>query len=604
MKSKIFSLFVLALATVSCSDFLERPPLDNIENSPEYYNSENNVRSTVNGWYDIYFVGYNSGWSRSSFFDGTDESEWSDDLAQKSATFFTKVAPATSDDWNFENVRRINIAFEGISASSLDAEAKNHWLGVARFFRAMEYASLVRKFGDVPFYDKVVQNTDIKDLFKPRDSRVYVMDKVLEDLKFAAENVRESDGTAGLTVNRDVVNAYFSKIMLFEGTWQKYVEKNEANAIKYLTEAKDAAQRVIDSGNYSISDNYKALTTSESLKGNPEIIIYREYDAGTVTHSEMSFQSEQTRENGPSKDLIDSYLTTNGLPIAQSGNNQYKGDKTFADEMANRDPRLSYNIVDSLCLNGITGAVYGIGGYMGNRFVNLSLMNTPGGQSYTNITDAPVMKYNEVLLNYLEAAAELNTLGAYTLTDADLDKTINTIRDRADVRMPHVSLINGHFAVNGTEIDDPNRDLGYKEVAGDYAVDPIIWEVRRERRVELVYEGIRFDDLRRWGKLHYADMVINKKLNLGSYLDKDSYVAEYNKRNPNNKITTETLSSVHIEGDANKGYIQPISTASLLRTYSMKDYLYPIPTGQISLYESKAAQTGDASIKLLQNPGW
>lgn len=604
MKTKILAILALAGSIVSCSDYLERPPYDKVENSPEFYNSENNVRSTVNGWYDIYFTGYETGWTRSDFFDGTNRANWCDDLAQESATYFTTVAPSTSTDWSFENVRRINLLFEGVTASTLPEETKNHWLGIARFFRGMEYARLVRMFGDVPYYDHVVLNTDTKDLYKPRDSREYVMDKVAEDLEFAAKFVRPSDGTKGLTVNRDVVNAFISRIMLFEGTWQKYVEKNDEYAAKYLQMAKTAAEAVMGSG-YTISDNYKALTNSVSLAGNPEIILYREYEEGVITHAEMSWQSEQTLGNAPSKDLIESYLTTNGLPIAQAGNDQYKGDKTFKDEMTNRDPRLSYNIVDSLCLNGVTGAVYGISGYMGNRFVNTDLMNTPGGQSSTNITDAPIMKLNEVMLNYLEAAAELAQLGKYTLTQTDLDNTINAIRDRADVKMPHVTLKGDQFEVEGVVVDDPNRDKGYAEVPGDYAVPSIIWEIRRERRIELVYEGIRFDDIRRWGKLHYADMVLNKKLNLGSWLDKEAYIEEFNKTAPAGKeLTLEKLEAIYLDRAGNAGYIKPIPSDLNVRTYADKDYLYPIPTGQISLYKSKSEQLGDPSIKLEQNPGW
>jgi len=598
MKTKIFATIALAAAMVSCSDYLDRPPMDQVENDPEFYNSENNVRATVNGWYDIYFAGYETGWVKSDFFEGTERAEWCDDLVQETATFFTNVAPNTGGGWSFENVRRINICLDGIKASTLPQEVREHWEGVARFFRAMEYARLVNRFGDVPFYDREIKNTEVDELYKPRDSREFVMDKVLEDFKYASDHVRISDGEPGLHVNRDVVNAFMSRIMLFEGTWQRYNEKNEEYAVKYLKEAMSAAGRVMES-NYSISDNYKALTTSVSLKNNPEIILYREYEAGVLTHAEMSWQSEQTRGNAPSKDLVEAYLTKNGLPIAQAGNDQYKGDKTFANEMANRDPRLSYMMVDSLSLNGVV-AVYGSGGYMGNRFVNEELMNTPGGQSSTNITDAPIMKYNEVLLNYAEAAAELGQLN-----NDVLNKTINVIRDRADVRMPHLVMSGTSLAVDGgAVIDDPNRDRGYASVSGDYEVSPIIWEVRRERRTELVYEGIRFDDIRRWGKLHYSDMALNPKVNMGSWLDKEAYVAEFNARNPKNQITVDNLKNVKIQGDASAGYIQPISAASLLRTYKMRDYLYPIPTDQITLYKNKRKQTGNQSFKLLQNPGW
>lgn len=158
-------------------------------------------------------------------FDGTNVANWVDDLAQKEATFFTNTAPATGGNWSFANVRRINLVCDGLEGSTLPEEVKKHWMGVARFFRGMEYARLVRMFGDVPYYDHVVDNTDEKALYKGRDSRSLVMDKVLDDLEFAAVNVRESDGTDGLCVNRHVVNAFESRIMLFEGTWQKYREK-------------------------------------------------------------------------------------------------------------------------------------------------------------------------------------------------------------------------------------------------------------------------------------------------------------------------------------------------------------------------------------------
>ena len=375
-------------------------------------------------------------------------------------------------------------------------------------------------------------------------------------------------------------------------------------AKKYLEAAKEAANAIIASPTYLISDSYKALTTSLDLSNNKEMILYRAYVEGVLTHAEMSWQSEQTRGNGPSKDLIDSYLTKNGLPINQAGNNEFKGDKKFKDEMSNRDPRLAANIdTHNLRLDGISGAVYGIGGYFANRFVDEKLLNTPAGQSNTNTTDAPIMKLNEVMLNYIEAAAELSDMGAYTLTQADFNNTINAIRDRKDIRMPHLTLQGSNLSVNGIIINDPNRDKGYKEIADDYEVSPILWEIRRERRIELVYEGIRFDDLRRWGKLHYADMTLNKKLNLGAWLDKEEYLKEYNAAN-GTSYTLKDLEKILLDSDSNKGYIKPIKTTSLLRTYSPKDYLYPIPTDQISLYKDKSEQLGDPSIKLEQNPGW
>ena len=119
--------------------------------------------------------------------------------------------------------------------------------------------------------------------------------------------------------------------------------------------------------------------------------------------------------------------------------------------------------------------------------------------------------------------------------------------------------------------------------------------------MELVYDGIRFDDLRRWGKLWYSDMVLNPKVNMGAYVDKAAYVAEYNAAH-GTEIKADQLAVVLDGGET--GYIIPIQAQSLKRTFAEKDYLYPIPKGQISLYKSKADQVGDQSLKLEQNPGW
>lgn len=588
MKMKIYYGLLLVLLTFSsCTNFLTQNPEDTVTDTSDFWNSEDNIRTSMYSFYTTYFEGYRSGWARADWYSETDVADWTDNNAQETATFFTKTSLATDTvNWSFKNVRSLNVLINRIGASSLDTEAKNHWLGVTRFFRALEYSKLVSKFGDIPWYSSALGNTDYAELYKTRDSRTLVMDSVLNDFKFACENVRSTDGTTGLSVNKDVVYAFMSRCMLFEGTWEKYRAKNTEKAATYLQAAKDASQFIMNEGKYSLCSDYKALTTSLDLSGNSEIIIYRSYVDGIVTHSLMTFQNTEVEINSPSKSLVDSYLTSNGLPIDQDPT--FKGDKLYSDEMANRDPRLADILdADSLRLKGVVG-VYATSGYFGTRFVNPSLLNADGGRSSTCITDAPVMKYNEVLMNYIEAAAELAQLGSYTLTQSDFDKTINVIRDRKSTVMPHLTLSGNNLEVNGTVINDPERDSD---------VPSIIWEIRRERRTELAYEGIRFNDLRRWGKLEYADMTLNSKLNLGAWLDKDKYVASYNENHPNNTITLSNLSSITLDRSGNAGYILPITNSSLLRTYSDKDYLYPIPLNQIALYKAKG-------YTLTQNPGW
>lgn len=577
-------LLATAVSFSSCDDFLTRDPQDTVTDVPSFWNNEENLRTSFLDYYTYFFPGYRSSWERADNFAETNVADWTDDNAQEVATLFTKVAP-TSDagNWNFKKIRNMNLLLSRIQSSTLGEEAKNHWSGVARLFRAMEYAKLVQKFGDVPYYDAVVGSTDNEQLYRARDPRTTVMDKVNEDLAFACANIRVNDGTKGLTVNRAVAQGFASRIMLFEGTWQKYHANNTAKAAEYLKAAKDYAAALMQTNAYSIAPSYKSLTTSEDLAGNPEIIMYRSYVENVVMHSLMSFQNTEMEMSSPSRSFIDAFLTKNGLPIHQAGNTDYKG-KEYAKEIQNRDPRLADNIDEEsgLRLNGVA-AVYAASGYYANRYVNKDLINKPGGMSNTNTTDAPVMKLNEVMLNYIEAAAELADLGQYTLTQADFDKTINAIRDRQSTKMPHVTLAGNALKVNGVEINDPDRDA---------TVKPIIWEIRRERRVELAYEGLRFNDLRRWGKLEYADMVKNKKLNMGAWINKADY--------PENAEALAKITLCDENGNivtGNEGYIMPITEVAKMRVMADKDYLYPIPVDQITMYETHG-------FKLTQNPGW
>lgn len=589
-KINILIVFIITLLLAGCEDFLTRDPLDSITDTPQFWNNEENIRTYTVGLYDQYFEGWRSSWSRTDWYSETNIADWNDNNAQNVATFFTRVTPATdATNWRFINLRRVNILIDRASNSDLPDEAKNHWVGVGRFLRALEYHKLVSKYGDVPWFDAPLESNDMDQLYKQRDPRVTVMDNVAADLEFANNNIRQSDGTAGLTINRSVALAFTSKVMLFEGTWQKYRENNTAKATEYLKIAKDAAAQVMSSNKYSLTPNFKDLTTSISLAGNPEIILYREYEEGVLMHSLMSFQNTEFQGNSPSRSLIDNYLSANGLPINQDENDLFKGDKWFFDEIADRDPRLHAIIdTDGLRLEGVA-TVYAASGYFTNKFVNESLIDKPGGMSSTNITDAPIMKLNEVLMNYIEAAVELADMGAYTLTQNDFDISINKLRSRPSTDMPHVTLTGNTLSVGGIIVSDPERDAD---------VSSLIWEVRRERRSELAYEGNRFNDIRRWGKLEYADMVINPQVNLGAWVDKPRYVEWYNEEfSPAVPLTIEDLDNIRLDRPGDAGYIKPISTEALMRTYSEKDYLYPIPTDQITLYQTKG-------VTLTQNPGW
>ena len=231
-KINILIVFIITLLLAGCEDFLTRDPLDSITDTPQFWNNEENIRTYTVGLYDQYFEGWRSSWSRTDWYSETNIADWNDNNAQNVATFFTRVTPATdATNWRFINLRRVNILIDRASNSDLPDEAKNHWVGVGRFLRALEYHKLVSKYGDVPWFDAPLESNDMDQLYKQRDPRVTVIDNVAADLEFANNNIRQSDGTAGLTINRSVALAFTSKVMLFEGTWQKYRENNTAKLL-------------------------------------------------------------------------------------------------------------------------------------------------------------------------------------------------------------------------------------------------------------------------------------------------------------------------------------------------------------------------------------
>lgn len=561
MKFRIISLLAAALFFLAgCKkDFLDRLPQDTLVDE-SYWSTETNVRTFAWGFYPAYFGGYGSGFAWGKFFSGQ---PLNDDFAPSSPSQFIKNVPASGGGWSFTWVRKANIFIERVGTVPMSEEAIKHWTGVGRFFRALEYHDLVKSFGDVQWYDKELTEAD-PDLYKPRDSRVFVMDKVLEDFKFAAENVRESDGVAGLTVNKYVVLSLMSRVFLYEGTYQKYQLNNATKAAEYLEAARWAADQVISSGKYSIADNFRTVFNSVDLAGKKEVILYRKYESGLLTHSLHSYVNGEP-QSGTSKDAIDAFLAKDGLPISISP--LYQGDTTFAEAMTDRDQRLIETIVPELRLSGYAKN-YSTSGYSTRKFFNDALKDVPEGSSSLNTTDAPVIRYGEVLLNYAEAMAELGTL-----TQADLDKSINKLRARPGIAMTPLQVLGGQPAVNGVVYDDLDRDP---------TVPSLIWEIRRERRVELLFEGFRLDDLKRWKKLEYTN-TINSDINRGAWIVK----AEW----PN-------LKDVKIENDAAEGYIIPAWKPETQRTFTdPKVYLDPLPLDQIKIFSDNGAT-------LAQNPGW
>jgi hypothetical protein len=213
-----------------------------------------------------------------------------------------------------------------------------------------------------------------------------------------------------------------------------------------------------------------------------------------------------------------------------------------------------------------------------------SMKDSPLLTGGKNVTNAPVLRLGEVLLNYAEICYELETItGQDVFNQEVLDKTINKLRDR--VKMPHLQEINGMPAVNGQTYDDPRRTLWET----DNDVPPMLWEIRRERRVELCLEGsFRSVDLKRWHKLDYLCNRNNPDYRYGAYIRLSDFPAEVAKNvKLAYKIDPFTVDTLYTDSTrVTAGYIiKNIGAARPLP--EAKNYVKPIPMNQITLYKNK-----------------
>jgi hypothetical protein len=556
---KYLPFLLIILLSTACKKYVDVTNPDTLVD-PDYWKNENSVRTYSWEFYNM-FPGFgNTSLLNGDFYFPT----LTDDQAAATFTQFPTSTASSNADWSFSNIRKANIMLERIDGVSMPDEAKNHWKGVARFFRAFQYFKLVQTFGGVPFYNQSLDIEDTTAIYKARDSHQLVMDSVLADINFAVANIRQKD--LDNTVNKDVALALKSRIALFEGTYRKYhTELSLPDAEKYLQEAKSAAEILVNSSAYTLNPNYQTIYNSDNLAGNKEIILYKRYESGLLQHSLIAYNYSSTAMNGLSKSAVESYVADDGLPINLSP--RYQGDADIFKVVTNRDKRLKLTIDTTYLyyIGHVKNSLTSSTGYRPTKFLpDTNKIKTIPTAINTAITDAPIFWLAEVYLNYAEAAAELDQMGKYAFTQADLDKTISKLRARAGVvKLEYVA--GQQTAVNGTTFVDPKKDAD---------VTSLIWEIRRERRSELMMDGFRVQDVLRWKKGKYLDSNINPDSFLGAKVPANGTV----------RLNAQ-------------GYIMPYPATSIRVFTDPKNYLSAIPTSQILLYPSSIQTT-------MQNPGW
>lgn len=496
----------------------------------------------------------------------------------------SRVKPATSDDYDYSNIFQANKLIEKskeVLAKGGDPTQVNWYVGEAHFFRAWYYFEMFKRFGGVPLITKTML-VDDPDVYLPRASREEILQLIFDDLDYAIEALRTADeiNTAKEygRVSKTAALAFKSRVALFEGTREKFHKYGEFQ--KHLLMAKEAAEAVMSSNmhalfsqpatvNGQITNNayFNLFQLAGEGRANRENILVRGYGI-SQDNSIVSTPVQRYYEGNsivPTQNFVDNYVMVDGLPTNKSPLYQ-EPDKTMthAEYFNKRDPRMAF----TLFKRGdeyISGGNYTIPNPSKQRsgFGIRKYANEQFWARQASYIDKPVLRYAEVLLNYAEAVYELKESDEF-IDDVDLDKTINQLR----ARLPQVNIGTAaapNFVSMGklTNALVSSHGLNMRE------------EIRRERNVELAFEGFAYWDLIRWKTV---EVELPKTL-LGSYL------------------FTEYLTDKDQKWDAktpinDKNYII-LQDASLRRFETPRDYLWPIPTSEIA-----------KNPKITQNPKW
>ena len=420
-----------------------------------------------------------------------------------------RTVPTSGGGWSFTNLRKMNTLLANIHNCE-DEKAVVEYTALVKFWRAYYYADMVRKFGDVPWIDHEIGSADA-DLYNPRDTRETVLQHMIEDIDEAIENLpgKASAPQTAYRVNKYTAMFLKAQFCLFEGTFRTYhsdpapfegsytaADGSTHDWQYYLTLAAEAADELMESKAYKLfstgKPNADYLTLFEEDNANTdEIILAVNYDKDLGIKHDCSREvaNQPVARYGMTKKMVDMYLMADGSRFTDKpGWNVMP----FADEVADRDPRLAQTIRTP----GYSWKTPGVSKdgpefkYCQTGFHSIKFIQSYDKKTYysdQSYNDMPVYRYAEVLLTYAEAKAELGTL-----TQSDIDKSIKLLRDR--VGMPNLDMA----AANATP--DPylmSAETGYPNVDG--ANKGVILEIRRERAIELFQEGYgRYFDLMRW----------------------------------------------------------------------------------------------------------
>ena len=648
MKNRILILSLpVALMFTSCNAFLDLEPEAAL--SPEQYlTTEENIGAYATDLYTMLPKHERSTWGYWRTDADTDDMV-APNPSDKYAPGYWRVEQ-TGGSYSFTDIYRCNYFLDFViplyEAGEITGNASNirHYIGEVYFFRAWAYFEKLKALGDFPIVEKPIAD-DLEKLTaeSKRRPRNEVARFILSDLDKAIEYMSEIPPVGG--TNRladDCAHLMKSRVALYEGTWEKYFAGTafvpndtdwpgagkdynkgyqfpsgdiESESKYFLKIAMDEAKIVADK--YALTENtgvfqkdadadpnpYFDMFGATDMSKYPEVLLWRAYNVAIGIHNSVGeWASSSNNGYGITKSMVDAFVMSSGLPWYAAGRS-YPGDADLQKITEGRDSRAEIFIkkpgdknlhspggrnsreVEPWPVITASGAQKYITGYAIRKGLNFDGAYASENSSETGLI---IFRAVEAYLNYIEACYEYN--GAL---DSDAGKYWTAIRNRAKVGDYQTTISNTNVAAEG------KTDWGAYS-AGDL-VDKTLYNIRRERRCELMAEGFRADDLHRWRALDqlidadepYHAMGVNL---WGGLFDNEAFLKE----------NSGGLSIGKNVSDPNfSTYLAPYHIMSNNRVYNgynwrMAHYLDPIAVQHFLI-------TGDGDVNaspLYQNPGW
>lgn len=666
IKYILFSIFTLIIGCItSCDDFLDREPLSDA--APEIYFSE--ASQLVSFLDKIYkdILPSHTAWTYGIYGEdsGTDNQTGLDAQIRYTSDLW-KVPNTEKDNWNFESIYKTNFFLshvmpkygekldgsENIIAGSLPII--KHYIGEAFFLRACEYFKRYQMFGDFPIItEPLPDNMEILTEASKRMPRTKVARFILSDLDKAIELLGAVDMPT-TRINKDAALLLKSRVSLFEGTWLKYfqgtpfVPKGEGwlgtskeynsnfnfesgnidNEIKFfLNEAMNSSKAVAEKYKGSLTPNtgmvqqsidepenpYYEMFAQENLSSFSEVLLWRQYARGIVTHNVNMAAGHGNYGNGMTRAYVNNFLMKDGTPVYThgdyvNGDGYYMGDKTIADVRINRDSRLHVFLKEPGQKNILIENIEGDNAMLVEPYPVITIVDQErcyntgyslrkGGafdqKYYANgggYTAAICYRASEALLNYIEASYEKNQL-----LDATAKSYWILLRERAGITAPIETTI------NATDMSkEAENDWGaYSK--GEVLTDKWLYNIRRERRSELLAEGLRYMDLRRWRSM---DQMINTPYFVEGMHFWNTPIQNWY---PPKDIISDGSDKSTVSSPTLSEYLRPYQKNSKQIGYSgftwkMAHYLHPIMIKQFLITSPDGQTISDSPI--YQNPYW